>query len=315
MKNGNIDDAEFLERLEKIEKALKISNEEKERKIYSFGSVKMDIKSGIKGAMSGKLYEIKGWESSGKSTVSYSIIKDVQRQGGRTLIIDGEHSLSEEYLIKLGIDTSKSKLKIYRPDYLEQGFQYIFDVLDQGLFDYILLDSQDSLQPKKVMEGDTSESALGLKARFVSLNLPKLINKIDASNTLFVVISQIREKIGVMFGPTNTTSGGNAWKFYAHVRIDFSKQIKTDSAANLTTFKFSKNKLAEPMGSGEFELVWGKGINVTKEILELSIEKGIINRSGSWYSYKETKLGQGADTVCKLLEDNEELLNELKQQL
>lgn len=307
--------SDFLSKLEAIDKDFKELCEEKERKVVSFGSIKMNKASGVGGAVYGKTYEIMGWESGGKSTICLQTMTNVQKQGGRVLLIDSEHSFDESYALALGMNLSKDKFKLIQPNFAEQAFDYASAVARAKLFDMIVFDSQTGLIPKKGFEGDTTDSVLGLKARLMSAEVPKLVTLCGNNNILLYFISQYREKIGVMFGSPITTSGGNALKFYSHARIEISKSVKAEEELNFTKFKFVKNKLAKPYGKGEFNIVWGKGVDNNDELLDLSIEAGIIKKSGSWFSYEDTKLGQGFDSVKKFFDDNEGFRSELLDKL
>lgn len=309
---------EFLKRLEALDKEFKNLSHKttvKKDQIVSFGSIKMDKESGVKGAIYGKTYEIIGWESSGKSTVCLQTMSNVQAQGKRVLLIDSEHSFDKTYAEKLGMNLKTEQFKLIQPDFAEEAFDYAIAAARGGLFDMIIFDSQTALIPKKGFEGDTGDSVLGLKSRLMSAEVPKLINLCAKNNILLFFVSQFRHAIGVMFGSPETTNGGNALKFYCHARIELRKSAKPEEGLNLTKFKFIKNKLAKPYGSGSFNIIWGKGIDNREELIDIAIESEIIKKAGSWFSYGDLKIGQGIDTVKTLLNDNPELLEEIKNKI
>lgn len=288
------------------------------KEVISTGSLGLDIATGIGGLARGSVVEIMGWESSGKSTICLNVISNAQKSGIRCLLVDGENSFDGKYAKSLGIKLED--LLVVQMD--EQGGEQCYNaaerLLRSGEIGVIVFDSQTSLLPKKVIEDPVGTASMGLHARMMSLTVPKFVTLAGEYNCLIIYISQYREKIGVMFGSPITTNGGNALKFYAHMRIEVSKSVqKVEEIAhhNKTKCKVSKNKLAAPFGQAEFDVIFGYGINKDKEVLELAVEKEIIQQSGSWYSYNGDKLGQGTDNVCDLLRQNKELKEELIKQV
>ena len=284
----------------------------------SSGSIGLDIALGIGGYPRGRVIEIYGPESSGKTTLTLHAIAECQKSGGIAAFIDAEHAFDRFYAEKLGIDISE--LIISQPDHGEQALEIADNLIRSGAIDIIVIDSVAALTPKSEIEGEMGDSKMGLHARLMSQALRKLTGSIARTNCTVFFINQLREKIGVMFGNPETTTGGNALKFYASVRLDIrrSTQIKSTEAevlGNRTRVKVVKNKVAPPFKTAEFDILYGTGISKTGEIIDICVETEVIKKSGSWFSYGETKLGQGKESVKKLLEDNPELLEELEKKI
>ncbi|HET9278503.1 MAG TPA: recombinase RecA, partial [Flavitalea sp.] len=265
----------------------------------------------------GRIIEIYGPESSGKTTVAIHVIAEAQKKGGMCAIVDAEHAFDSAYAKKLGVDVDN--LLISQPDYGEQGLEIADRLILSGALDVVVIDSVAALVPKGELEGEMGDSKMGLQARLMSQALRKLTATISKTNTICIFINQLREKIGVMFGNPETTTGGNALKFYASVRLDIRRmaQIKDgdDAVGNRVKVKVVKNKVAPPFRSAEFDIVFGEGISKTGEILDMGVDLGIVQKSGSWFSYNADKLGQGRDTVKQLLQDNPELANEIETKI
>ena len=283
----------------------------------SSGSIALDIALGVGGYPRGRVIEIYGPESSGKTTLAIHAIAEAQKAGGIAAIIDAEHAFDRTYAEKLGIDIET--LLISQPDNGEQALEIVDQLIRSSAIDIIVIDSVAALTPKAEIEGEMGENKLGLQARLMSQALRKLTANISKTNTCCVFINQLREKIGVMFGNPETTTGGNALKFYASVRVDIRKisQLKDgeESTGNRVRVKVVKNKMAPPFRKAEFDIVFGEGISRTGEIVDLGVENNIIKKSGSWFSYGETKLGQGRDAVRQLMLDNPELSAEIEGKL
>jgi recombination protein RecA len=283
----------------------------------SSGSISLDMALGVGGFPRGRVIEIYGPESSGKTTLAIHAIAEAQKKGGIAAIIDAEHAFDRFYAEKLGVDVEN--LLISQPDNGEQALEIADHLIRSGAIDVIVIDSVAALTPKAEIEGEMGDSRMGLQARLMSQALRKLTANINRTNTCCIFINQLREKIGVMFGNPETTTGGNALKFYATVRIDIRKigQIKEgeDVSGNRTRVKIVKNKLAPPFKKAEFDIVYGEGISKVGEIVDLSVEQNIVKKSGSWFSYGETKLGQGREAVKQLLKDNPELADELENKI
>ncbi|MDQ4139380.1 MAG: recombinase RecA [Bacteroidota bacterium] len=284
----------------------------------STGSLGLDIALGIGGLPRGRVVEIYGPESSGKTTLTLHCIAEAQKRGGLAAFIDAEHAFDRVYAEKLGIDTTN--LLISQPDNGEQALEIADHLISSGAIDIIVIDSVAALVPKGELEGDMGDSKMGLQARLMSQALRKLTGTINKTGCCCIFINQLREKIGVMFGNPETTTGGNALKFYASVRLDIRRigQIKEGAdnvTGNRTKVKVVKNKVAPPFKVVEFDIMYGEGISKVGEILDLGVELGIIQKSGSWFSYNGEKLGQGRDAVKNLLLDNEGLMEEIETKI
>jgi recombination protein RecA len=278
------------------------------------GSLSLDIALGIGGLPKGRVVEIYGPESSGKTTLAIHAIAQVQKQGGIAAIIDAEHAFDQFYAKKLGVDIEN--LLISQPDNGEQALEIADNLIRSGAIDLIVIDSVAALTPKAEIEGEMGDSNVGMQARLMSKALRKLTGSINKAGCCCIFINQLREKIGVMFGNPETTTGGNALKFYASIRLDIRRigQIKDGEQiqGNRARVKVVKNKVAPPFRTAEFDIMYGEGISRIGEIIDLGVEKEVIKKSGSWFSYNDTKLGQGRDAVKQLLSDNPELLDELE---
>jgi recombination protein RecA len=285
--------------------------------VISTGSFGLDLALGVGGFPKGRIIEIYGPESSGKTTLALSCIAEAQKKGGLCAFIDAEHAFDKFYAQKLGIKTSE--LLISQPDDGEQALEIADNLIRSGAIDVIVVDSVAALVPRAEIEGDMGDSKMGLHARLMSQALRKLTGTINKTGCICIFINQLRDKIGVMFGNPETTTGGNALKFYASVRIDIRRigQIKDgdEIVGNRTKVKVAKNKVAPPFRVIEFDIMYGRGISRAGEVLDLAVEHGIIQKSGSWFSYEGTKLGQGRDTVKDLIEDNAEMQKEIEAKL
>ncbi len=285
--------------------------------VISSGSIALDVAMGVGGFPMGRVVEIYGPESSGKTTLAIHAIAEAQKAGGIAAIVDAEHAFDPYYAKSLGVNIDE--LLISQPDNGEQALEIVDNLIRSGALDIVVIDSVAALTPKAEIEGEMGESKMGLQARLMSQALRKLTGNISKTNTCCVFINQLREKIGVMFGNPETTTGGNALKFYASIRLDIRKigLIKDgdDIQGNRVRVKVVKNKVAPPFRKAEFDIVYGKGISKSGEIVDLGVQYNIIKKSGSWFSYGETKLGQGRETVRKLLLDNPELAQELETKI
>jgi len=283
----------------------------------STGSISLDIALGIGGIPKGRVIEIYGPESSGKTTLATHIIAEAQKKGGIAAFIDAEHAFDQFYAKKLGVDTDN--LLISQPDNGEQALEIADNLIRSGAIDVIVIDSVAALVPKSEIEGEMGDSKMGLHARLMSQALRKLTGTISKTGCCCIFINQLRDKIGVMFGNPETTTGGNALKFYASVRLDIRRisQIKDSDevSGNRVKVKIVKNKVAPPFRIAEFDVMFGEGISKNGEIVDLGVDFGIIKKAGSWYSYGDTKLGQGRDAVKQLLSDNPELAEELETKI
>ena len=284
----------------------------------SSGSIGIDVALGIGGYPKGRVIEIYGPESSGKTTLTRHAIAECQKAGGIAAFIDAEHAFDRFYAEKLGVDLGE--LVISQPDNGEQALEIADNLIRSGAVDALVIDSVAALTPKSEIEGEMGDSKMGLHARLMSQALRKLTSSISKTNCTVFFINQLREKIGVMFGNPETTTGGNALKFYASVRIDIrrSTQLKDTEGGvlgNKTRVKIVKNKVAPPFKTEEFDIMYGEGISKTGEILDIGVELDIIEKSGSWFSYGGSKLGQGRDSVKSILKDNPELMEELEQKI
>jgi len=284
----------------------------------SSGSIGLDIALGVGGYPRGRVIDIYGPESSGKTTLTLHAIAECQKQGGIAAFIDAEHAFDRFYAEKLGVDISE--LIISQPDHGEQALEIADNLIRSGAVDIVVVDSVAALTPKSEIEGEMGDSKMGLHARLMSQALRKLTGSIARTNCTVFFINQLREKIGVMFGNPETTTGGNALKFYASVRLDIrrSTQIKNTDAevlGNKTRVKVVKNKVAPPFKTTEFDIMYGEGISKIGEIIDLGVNYEVIKKSGSWFSYGDTKLGQGRDAVKTLLKDNPDLMDELEEKI
>ena len=278
------------------------------------GSITLDLALGVDGYPKGRVIEIYGTESSGKTTLAIHAIAEVQKQGGIAAFIDAEHAFDQFYAKKLGVDIDN--LLISQPDNGEQALEIADNLIRSGAIDLIVVDSVAALTPKAEIEGEMGDSQMGLQARLMSKALRKLTGSINKAGTCCIFINQLRDKIGVMFGNPETTTGGNALKFYSSIRIDIRKssQIKEgeDVVGNRVKVKVVKNKVAPPFRKAEFDVMYGEGISKVGEIIDLGVDLNILKKSGSWFSYGETRLGQGRDSVKSIISDNPELMEELE---
>ena len=282
--------------------------------VISSGSIGLDAALGIGGFPRGRVIEIYGPEASGKTTLAIHAIAEAQKNGGIAAIIDAEHTFDRNYAEKLGVDVEN--LLISQPDNGEQALEITDNLIRSGALDIVVIDSVAALTPKAEIEGEMGDSKMGLQARLMSQALRKLTANISKTNTSCVFINQLRDKIGVIFGNPETTTGGNALKFYASVRVDIRRtnQLKEgeEIIGNRTRVKIVKNKLAPPFKKADFDILYGEGISQLGEIVDLGVDFNIIKKSGSWFSYGDTKLGQGRDAVKQIIKDNPELYDELK---
>lgn len=313
-----------LERIEKdFGKGSIISSASRPDKVevISTGSLKLDLATGIGGVPRGRIVELMGWESSGKSTISQKVVANAQAMGLKCLYLDGEHSLDKTYATALGVNMDD--LMIFQAD--DGGGEKCYNIAERliktGGIGVAIVDSQTSMLPKKVMEGENGDSAIGLHARMMSTAVPKLMNAAAVGNCLVIFVSQFREKIGVMFGSPETTNGGNALKFYAHMRIEVRKSVERvdgEAVANKTRCKVIKNKLAPPFGEAEFRILYGQGIDRLGEVIDLAVENEIIKKGGAWYSYGEGEKAlkaQGEDKLREILVGTPELAWEIESQV
>ena len=288
-----------------------------EQEVISTGSIGLDMALGIGGLPKGRVVEIYGPESSGKTTLAIHVIAEAQKKGGMCAFIDAEHAFDSVYAQKLGVDIDN--LLISQPDYGEQALEIADRLILSGALDVVVIDSVAALVPKSELEGEMGDSKMGLQARLMSQALRKLTATIHKTNSCCIFINQLREKIGVMFGNPETTTGGNALKFYASVRLDIRRmaQIKDGEEAigNHVKVKVVKNKVAPPFRLAEFDIIYGEGISKVGEIIDMGVELGIVQKSGSWFSYNSDKLGQGRESVKQLMLDNPEMANEIEAKI
>jgi recombination protein RecA len=307
--------------MDKLEKTygkgavMKLGDEATEQiEVIPTGSIGLDLALGIGGFPKGRIVEIYGPESSGKTTLAIHAIAECQKAGGICAIIDAEHAFDKFYAEALGVDTEN--LLISQPDHGEQGLEIAENLIRSGAIDLIVIDSVAALTPRSEIEGEMGDNNVGVQARLMSKALRKLTATISKTGCCCIFINQLREKIGVMFGNPETTTGGNALKFYASVRIDIrrSQQIKDGETAigNRTKVKIVKNKVAPPFRTAEFDIIYGHGISRKGELIDMGVDLNVIKKSGSWFSYNETKLGQGRDAVKQLLDDNPDLMEEIE---
>jgi recombination protein RecA len=285
--------------------------------VISTGSLGLDIALGIGGLPKGRVVEIYGPESSGKTTLAIHAIANVQKTGGIAAFIDAEHAFDRFYAEKLGVDTGS--LLISQPDNGEQALEIADNLIRSGAVDLVVIDSVAALTPKAEIEGEMGDSRMGLQARLMSQALRKLTGTINKTGCCCIFINQLREKIGIMFGNPETTTGGNALKFYASVRLDIRRisQIKDGDnvTGNRARVKVIKNKMAPPFRMAEFDIVFGEGISKVGEIIDIGVEKGVVKKAGSWFSYEDTKLGQGRDAVKALFMENPDLAEEIENKI
>ena len=288
-----------------------------EQEYISTGSIGLDVALGIGGLPKGRVVEIYGPESSGKTTLAIHVIAEAQKKGGMCAFIDAEHAFDSAYAQKLGVDIDN--LLISQPDYGEQALEIADRLILSGALDVVVIDSVAALVPKGELEGEMGDSKMGLQARLMSQALRKLTATISKTNSCCIFINQLREKIGVMFGNPETTTGGNALKFYASVRLDIRRmaQIKDgdEVVGNHIKVKVVKNKVAPPFRQAEFDIIYGEGISKQGEIIDMGVELGIVQKSGSWFSYNNDKLGQGREAVKQLMSDNPELAAEIEAKI
>ncbi len=310
--------------MEKIEKEhgkgtiMKMGEEKVEDiSVIPTGSLGLNLALGVGGYPRGRIIEIYGPESSGKTTLAIHAIAEAQKAGGIAAFIDAEHAFDRFYAEKLGVDIDN--LLISQPDSGEQALEVADQLIRSSAIDIIVIDSVAALTPKAELEGDMGENKVGLQARLMSQALRKLTASINKTNTTCIFINQLREKIGVMFGTPETTTGGNALKFYASVRIDIRKSSSIKDGDNVlgsqTKVKVVKNKVAPPFRRAEFDIMFGEGISLAGEIIDLGVDAGVIKKAGAWFSYNDTKLGQGRDAAKRLIQDNPELLEELQEKI
>lgn len=331
MSTATTKEAQNQKREEKL-KALKVTMEKMDRtfgkgtvmrmgdapreavEVIPSGSIGLDRALGIGGFPRGRIIEIFGPESSGKTTLATHAIAQAQKAGGIAAFVDAEHAFDSSYAEALGVDVDN--LIVSQPDHGEQALEITDGLIRSGAVDILVIDSVAALTPKSEIEGEMGENKMGLHARLMSQALRKLTGNVSKTKCIVIFINQLREKIGVMFGNPEVTTGGNALKFYASIRIDIrrSSQIKSGDQVigNLTRVKVVKNKVAPPFKNAEFDIIYGKGISRVGELLDCAVEQKVIEKSGSWYSYKQTRLGQGRDSVLRTIEENPDLLDELE---
>ncbi|MGP1446835.1 MAG: recombinase RecA [Candidatus Limimorpha sp.] len=292
---------------------MRLGDDVEKMESVSTGSIGLDFALGVGGLPKGRIVEIFGPESSGKTTLALHVIAEAQKKGGIAAFIDAEHAFDRFYAAKLGVDIEN--LLVSQPDYGEQALEIAENLIRSGAIDVIVIDSVAALTPKSEIEGEMGDSKMGLQARLMSQAMRKLTATINKTGSICIFINQLREKIGVLFGNPETTTGGNALKFYSSIRIDIRKVSQIKDGENImgsrVKVKVVKNKVAPPFRKAEFDILYGEGISRTGEIVDLGVETGIIKKSGSWFSYGDSKLAQGRDAVKKLIDDNPELSEEL----
>ncbi len=290
--------------------------------VISTGSLGLDLALGIGGLPKGRIVEIYGPESSGKTTIATHVMAEAQKNGGFVGFVDAEHAFDKEYAAKLGVNVDD--MIISQPDYGEQALEIADKMICSGAFDVVVVDSVAALVPKGELDGEMGEAKMGLHARLMSHALRKLSASVSRNNTLLIFTNQLREKIGVMFGSPEVTTGGNALKYYASVRLDVRRSVANanlikgeheEALGHPVTVKVIKNKVAPPFRKAEFDIMFGKGINRDGEILKIAVDLDIVKKSGSWFSYKNDKLGQGKESVQQLLDDNEGLKKEILEEI
>jgi recombination protein RecA len=296
---------------------MRLGAEAEKMESISTGSLGLDYALGVGGLPKGRIIEIYGPESSGKTTLALHVIAEAQKKGGIAAFIDAEHAFDRFYAAKLGVDVEN--LLISQPDYGEQALEIAENLIRSGAIDVIVVDSVAALTPKSELEGEMGDSKMGLQARLMSQAMRKLTATINKTGCICIFINQLREKLGVLFGNPETTTGGNALKFYSSVRLDIRKISQIKDGENVTgsrvKVKVVKNKVAPPFRKAEFDILYGEGISRSGEIIDLGVELGVIKKSGSWFSYDDAKLAQGRDAAKRLIEDNPELSEELSQKI
>ena len=296
---------------------MRLGAEAEKMESISTGSIGLDYALGVGGLPKGRIIEIYGPESSGKTTLALHVVAEAQKKGGIAAFIDAEHAFDRFYAAKLGVDVEN--LLISQPDYGEQALEIAENLIRSGAIDVIVVDSVAALTPKSELEGEMGDSKMGLQARLMSQAMRKLTATINKTGCICIFINQLREKLGVLFGNPETTTGGNALKFYSSVRLDIRKVSQIKEGENVTgsrvKVKVVKNKVAPPFRKAEFDILYGEGISRTGEIVDLGVETNVIKKSGSWFSYGDSKLAQGRDAVKRLLEDNPELAEELSDKI